>query len=267
MGSCIDVTNSGTGYGISVDTHAGSAIGIDVSSDTAIAVEGTSSSGYGGYFTSSSSDGVHSISVSANGVYGQTSASGDSGVAGENMATTGNAIGVFGYSASSAGYAVYADGNMAYTGTLSHISDERLKREIEPLNGSMDQLLRLRGVSFYWREPSKHGGNDRLQRGFVAQEYEKVFPEWVVTGPDGFKMISTEGLDSLEVESIRALKTENDELRTRTAKLEERLDALQKGRDPITGGVGFGKGALCLVGLGLAGAFGISRRKRSEQRA
>ena len=50
------------------------------------------------------------------------------------------------------------------------------------------------------------------------------------------------------------------------AKLEERLEALQSGRDAITGGVGAGRGALCLFGLAVAGAVGLAWRKRTESK-
>ena len=47
-----------------------------------------------------------------------------------------------------------------------------------------------------------------------------MFPEWVKTSNDGMKMIDTTGLDSLEVESIRELQTENNDLKARLSKLE-----------------------------------------------
>jgi hypothetical protein len=136
--------------------------------------------------------------------------------------------------------------------------------DISTLSGSLERLLRLRGVSFRWKEPAEHGNNTGVQRGFIAQEYEKVFPEWVKTGPDGFKTIETAGLHAIEVESIRTLNTENDLLEERVAALKDRVAALESGRQPrISGfnlnGVGFGVGGLGL-GLGLV----ISRRKREQ---
>jgi hypothetical protein len=56
--------------------------------------------------------------------------------------------------------------------------------------------------------------------GFIARDYEKVFPQWVVTDQDGYKAISTSGLQALTVESIRQLKADNDGLRGRLAALE-----------------------------------------------
>ena len=132
--------------------------------------------------------------------------------------------------------------------------------------GGIDQLLRLKGVTFEWNEPEKHAGQTGTQRGFIAQDVEKVFPTWVAEDPKGFKALSVQQIEALEVESIRSLKTENDELRSRTARLEDRLNALESSR-PLAG-IGFGKGSLGFIGLGVVGgAFMISRRKRQQERS
>jgi hypothetical protein len=248
-------------------------------------VYASSNSGYGLYATSNSSFGVYATSNSWYGVYGQTNNTSLAGVWGQGgfygvvaqgssygLSANGHNAGAYGYGlgASSIGVwgacdtdgcvAVYASGDLDYTGGLNHISDERLKKDIEPLEGSIDQLLRLRGVSFHWRDPETHGGHAGIQRGFVAQEYEKVFPEWVTTGRDGFKMISTDGLDALEVESIRTLKAENDSLKARVKALEE------AGRPVIstnTNGLGFGIGGLALA----LGVVVVTKRKRDERSA
>jgi hypothetical protein len=144
------------------------------------------------------------------------------------------------------------------------VSDERLKRDIEPLKGSLDALLKLRGVSFYWKDPSQHGSNAGLQRGFIAQEYEKVFPEWVTTGPDGYKMITTTGLDSLEVESIRVLKAENDDLKRKNADFELRLSSLEAGRRPIvSANAAWG----WMMGMALACAVVVVSKRKSKKDA
>jgi hypothetical protein len=191
---------------------------------------------------SSGSIGVYGVSTADNfGVYGRSNGAG---------------TGVEGYNPGS-GYAGYFSGNLAYTGSFAHVSDERLKKDIQPMSGALDQVLRLRGVTFEWKEPSEHGGMSGKQRGFIAQEVEKVFPEWVRTDPNnGFKILDDTGLGALEVESLRALKAKNDAL-------EERVQALEANRRPMISGLsaeGMGMG-FGLVALG--GAFLVSRRKHS----
>jgi glycogen debranching enzyme len=69
--------------------------------------------------------------------------------------------------------------------------------------------------------------------GFIAQEVEEVFPRWVDEHPDGFKIVAVPPMQlaALEIEALRALKAENDELKkearavkARTSAVEERLD-------------------------------------------
>jgi trimeric autotransporter adhesin len=103
-------------------------------------------------------------------------------------------------------------------------SDRRLKKEIEPLYGALDAMLQLRGVSFEWRDASCHADGRHL--GMIAQQVERVFPEWVKTDPDGFKALNYEGFEALTVEAFREIKAENDELRTRVEKLESLVEKL-----------------------------------------
>jgi hypothetical protein len=67
-------------------------------------------------------------------------------------------------------------------------------------------------------------------------------------------MATTSGLDSLEVESIRELKAENDDLKARVDKLEAQ-------RHPIgTNTLGW-----AVAGLALAAAMIVSRRKEPHR--
>ncbi len=92
-------------------------------------------------------------------------------------------------------------------------SDLRLKKNISGLQGALDKLLDLRGVTFEWNEPDKHGNQTGNQIGLVAQEVEKVFPEWIGTDTEGFKMITVRGFEALVIEAFRELKEENNALK------------------------------------------------------
>ncbi|HVE14775.1 MAG TPA: tail fiber domain-containing protein [Elusimicrobiota bacterium] len=100
-------------------------------------------------------------------------------------------------------------------------SDARLKKNIQPLSGALERLLRLRGVTYEWKEPAQHGGAVGPQVGVIAQEVEKVFPDWVTTNADGYKDVGFKGFEGVAVESFRELKAENEALK-------RRLDALEK---------------------------------------
>ena len=68
--------------------------------------------------------------------------------------------------------------------------------------------------------------------GLIAQEVEKVFPEWVETAPDGMRRLSIRGFEALTVEALRELRAEKDEqIRARDARitsLEKRLATLEE---------------------------------------
>jgi hypothetical protein len=240
----------GTGIGVYGQANVAAVEGVGMGG-TGSGVVGLANGGTTG---STSGIAVFGVSGSTNtAIYGLSQASsGGNAILGGLASTDNTGYAIYG---SGGAYAVFAHGNLGYTGSLTHVSDERLKKNIAPLVGSMDQLLRLRGVSFEWREPEKHGNASGMQRGFIAQEYEKVFPEWVKTDKDGIKSIDTTGLDALEVEGIRLLKLQNDELR-------ERVKALEAERRPHI--AGFGDASAGLMGLSIvAGAVIISRRKRT----
>jgi hypothetical protein len=217
---------------------------------------------------------VYGRSTTGNGLVGLSADNGHSGVSGEN---TGSGNGVYGsINPSGAGAAIYGENNNVFgfagyfhgdvtvTGSFSNPSDARLKTNIQPLVGALDQVLQLRGVTFEWRDPADHAGLTGTQRGFVAQDIEKVFPNWVSEDPHGFKTVDTRGVDALLVESVRALRSENDILRAQSAKVEDRLKALEESRRPVVTGLGTGGAMFGLGFIGLGGAFMISRRKRSE---
>ena len=58
-------------------------------------------------------------------------------------------------------------------------SDERLKKDVTDLTGSLDKIKSLRGVNFKWIDESR-GTDNRI--GLIAQEVEPVIPEVVGDG-------------------------------------------------------------------------------------
>ena len=116
-------------------------------------------------------------------------------------------------------------------GSWTVASDRRLKKNVRPLSGALDKLLAIHGVNFEYIDPAKINELSGERMGLIAQEVEKVFPDWVETGKDGYKRVTVRGLEALVVEALRELQakhvdemkrrdTENSELRGRLEKLE-----------------------------------------------
>jgi hypothetical protein len=71
-------------------------------------------------------------------------------------------------------------------GSWASCSDRRYKKNIKSLGATLDKLLQLRGVTFEYKDPESINELPGIKVGMIAQEVEKVFPNWVVEKSDGF---------------------------------------------------------------------------------
>jgi hypothetical protein len=105
-------------------------------------------------------------------------------------------------------------------------SDARLKTNIRQVEGALDRLEGIRGVTFETAETGSPyalaGVPGETSIGVVAQEVEEVFPELVSTyDPDQeYKAVGYNGLTSVLIEAVKELKAQNEELRSRIEALE-----------------------------------------------
>ena len=150
-------------------------------------------------------------------------------------------------------------------------SDARLKQEINTIPNAVEAVLKLRGVTWHWNEVGlqhltrgienrcksasgkpeddkrlwdreRKEARERLskqQTGFVAQEVEKVFPDWVTSDEKGYKQINMEHLNAV---LVNAIKEQQDQIETQREEIaalkatashvsdvwEKRFAALQK---------------------------------------
>jgi hypothetical protein len=121
-------------------------------------------------------------------------------------------------------------------GSWSNTSDLRLKRSVEPIKDALQQVLQLRGVSYEYANALSIGELPGMQIGMIAQDVERVFPQWVDEGEDGYKRLTFRGFEALTVEAIRELDAKaatGAELASRVLELERQnaelralLDAL-----------------------------------------
>ena len=84
-------------------------------------------------------------------------------------------------------------------------SDRTLKEDIETINGALDTVKSLRGVTYKW----VNNKNDGL--GLIAQELEEIVPAAVETDPKGVKSINYNALIGILVEAIKELSNRVDE--------------------------------------------------------
>ena len=101
---------------------------------------------------------------------------------------------------------VYTSGNATVGGNVTatgfyYTSDIRLKDNINPLTDSLSKILKLEGISYTLQNTKE----DML--GFSAQELQKVYPELVKVGNDGYLSIDGAGLIEPLVEAIKEQQT------------------------------------------------------------
>ena len=102
-------------------------------------------------------------------------------------------------------------------------SDQSLKTEIKPLEGALEKLLQLEGVSYAWVDQQRGSGR---QIGFIAQDVEATFPEVVRTDHNGIKSVGYGFLTAAIVEALRETNARLDVLEAENAALKAELDAL-----------------------------------------
>ncbi len=121
-------------------------------------------------------------------------------------------------------YVFRTDGTPFRTGgtTWAVWSDVRLKENITDVTGALGKLLDLHSVNFEYKDGDRYGKG--VQRGFLAQEVQKVFPDWVQEAPDGMLAVECKGFESLTVEALRELRAEKD---AQVKKLEDENTALR----------------------------------------
>lgn len=106
----------------------------------------------------------------------------------------------------------------------TYASDERFKLNITDISSPLQKLLQIEGVEYEMNTkqfPQYHFTPGR-QIGLLAQNVETVIPE-AVNEKDGYKGVDYARLVPLLIESIKALKKENDDQKKRIEILEQSL--------------------------------------------
>ena len=122
------------------------------------------------------------------------------------------------------------NGNFTATAT-SVSSDNRLKKEIEPIESPLKKVSKIQGVRYRWKvdEFPERGLSVGKQIGLIAQDVEQVMPELVSEDKDGYKAVSYSKLTAVLVEAVKELKAENqkregfliDQLKKQQTEIEE----------------------------------------------
>jgi Chaperone of endosialidase len=131
------------------------------------------------------------------------------------------------YSTGAAAFRFYvgAQGQVYATNTtISAISDQRFKENIRDLEGGLEKVLALKPRLYDWKEGK--GADIKNARGFIAQEFEQVFPdlidEWADPAPEGEEPYKSVRQDLMPV-LVKAIQEQQALITTLT----ERISALE----------------------------------------
>ena len=105
---------------------------------------------------------------------------------------------------------IVCDGDVtAYRNTTS--SDERLKKNITPITGGLDKVLKLQGVNYQFIKDR----DNRREVGLIAQQVEEVVPEVVAEREDGMKTVNYGALVGVLIEAVKELSQEVETLKAK----------------------------------------------------
>ncbi len=128
------------------------------------------------------------------------------------------------YSTGAAAYRFYvgAGGTVYATNTtITAISDQRLKENIQDIDVGLNKIIALKPRKFDWKEGK--GKNIKGDRGWIAQEFEQVFPEmideWRDPAPEGEEPYKAVNADLIPV-LVKAIQEQQQIINDLKARIE-----------------------------------------------
>jgi hypothetical protein len=106
------------------------------------------------------------------------------------------------------------NGDLYITGNTYLDSDKRLKKDIKPIESSLDKILGLQGVSYKWKEQriDDRQTSDRQHYGVIAQQVEEVIPEIVDNDKNQKKRVAYMELIPVLIEAMKEQQREQEKI-------------------------------------------------------
>lgn len=142
-------------------------------------------------------------------------------VASDPLLVAGNGVST---SSPSNALTLYKNGNLTIAGTLTQSSDARLKKDIQPLDNSLEKIAQLSGYHYHWK---KDNTDARLQTGVIAQEVQKVMPELVTTNDNGDLTVNYNGITPYLIEGMKEQQKTIEDMKALIDKLTSRITLLE----------------------------------------
>ena len=106
-------------------------------------------------------------------------------------------------------------GSFTATGNITAFSDERLKENIETIEGALDKVSQMRGVTYNYKSELNDG---QRGTGVIAQEMQQVMPEVVQDGE--YLSVAYGNIVGVLIEAVKELKAELDQCKCKKCECE-----------------------------------------------
>jgi hypothetical protein len=135
------------------------------------------------------------------------------------------------------------EGDMSITGQYLHTSDRKLKKNITPMGGVVDKLMKLAPSDYFYRtDEFKMNLPKNAQHGLIAQELQTVFPELVsvqkipakydsdkklIAAEEAFLGVNYTGLIPILIKGMQEQQRSIQSLQSENIQLKKDLDAIK----------------------------------------
>ena len=107
------------------------------------------------------------------------------------------------------------NGDFVATGNVTAFSDERLKENVETIQGALDKVSQMRGVTYNYKSELNDG---QRGTGVIAQEMQQVMPEVVQDGE--YLSVAYGNIVGVLIEAVKELKAELDKCKCKKCECE-----------------------------------------------
>ncbi|HHU35063.1 MAG TPA: hypothetical protein GXZ49_07520, partial [Bacteroidetes bacterium] len=126
-------------------------------------------------------------------------------------------------------YRLNVSGTAYASGGWASESDQRLKTNVKPLEGALQSVLKLQGVSFNWIDETDHRPGQNI--GFIAQEVKEVLPEIVSGGgkdEEGNEIYYSIEYATLTPVLVEAIKEQEKKIESQQRQIDELKAMVEK---------------------------------------
>jgi hypothetical protein len=104
-------------------------------------------------------------------------------------------------------------GNHTSLNSVSALSDNRLKTNIQPIENCLDKVMNLNGIYFNWTDPER---SSKRNIGLIAQNVQDVVPE-LVNDSDEYLSVNYSQMVAVLIGAIQEQQKQIDELKAKLA--------------------------------------------------